>query len=165
MVCITGQVGSHLLGSDAFQETDIIGISTPVTKWNYQITNASEIPEIFAKAFYIARSGRPGPVLIDITKNAQFDTLDFKYQKCTGVRSYKPVSPMDTHAVTKAAELINKAEKPFIVWGQGVILGGAEEEFKAFIEKSGIPAALDYIGTFRIAHSPSPQCGYGGHAR
>ena len=123
LVCITGQVASHLLGSDAFQETDIIGISTPVTKWNYQITKASEIPEIFAKAFYIARSGRPGPVLIDITKDAQFDTFDFTYQKCTGVRSYKPVPALDTHSVKQAAELINKAKKPFIVWGQGVILG------------------------------------------
>ena len=146
MVCITGQVASHLLGSDAFQETDIIGISTPVTKWNYQITKASEIPEIFAKAFYIARSGRPGPVLIDITKDAQFDTFDFTYKKCKGVRSYKPVSPLDTHAVTQAAELINQAKKPFIVWGQGVILGSAEEEFKAFVEKSGIPAAWTILG-------------------
>src|SRR6056297_2241331 len=90
MVCITGQVGSHLLGSDAFQETDIIGISTPITKWNYQITNAKEIPEILAKAFFIARSGRPGPVLIDITKDAQFASLDFTYKKCSGIRSYKP---------------------------------------------------------------------------
>ena len=146
MVCITGQVGSHLLGSDAFQETDIIGISTPVTKWNYQITKASEIPAIFAKAFYIARSGRPGPVLIDITKDAQFDTFDFFYQKCTGVRSYKPVHALDTHAVTQAAALINQAQKPFIVWGQGVILGSAEEEFKAFVEKSGISAAWTILG-------------------
>uniref|UniRef100_UPI00359358E5 thiamine pyrophosphate-binding protein n=1 Tax=Pricia sp. TaxID=2268138 RepID=UPI00359358E5 len=88
LVCITGQVPRHLLGSDAFQETDIIGISTPVTKWNVQITKASEIPEAMAKAFYIARSGRPGPVLVDITKNAQFDEFDFSYEKCTGVRSY-----------------------------------------------------------------------------
>lgn len=146
MVCITGQVGAHLLGSDAFQETDIIGISTPVTKWNYQITEASEIPEIFAKAFYIARSGRPGPVLIDITKNAQFATFDFSYQKCTGIRSYKPVPALDTHAVTQAAEMINKAKKPFIVWGQGVILGSAEEAFQAFVEKSGIPAAWTILG-------------------
>ncbi len=146
IVCITGQVGSHLLGSDAFQETDIIGISTPVTKWNYQITKAFEIPEICAKAFYIARSGRPGPVLIDITTDAQFDTFDFTYQKCTGVRSYKPVTALDIQAVTQAAEIINKAKKPFIVWGQGVILGSAEEEFKAFVEKSGIPAAWTILG-------------------
>ena len=141
MVCITGQVASHLLGSDAFQETDIIGLSTPVTKWNYQITQASEIPEIFAKAFYVAKSGRPGPVLIDITKDAQFDSFDFSYKKCLGVRSYNPVPKLDVDAVTQAAELINNAEKPFIVWGQGVILGEAEQEFKDFVEKSGIPAA------------------------
>ena len=146
MVCITGQVGSHLLGSDAFQETDIIGISTPVTKWNYQITKASEIPEIFAKAFYIARSGRPGPVLIDITKDAQFNTFDFNYQKCTGVRSYIPVPALDFNSVTQAAKLINQAKKPFIVWGQGVILGEAEEEFKDFVDKSGIPAAWTILG-------------------
>jgi acetolactate synthase-1/2/3 large subunit len=146
MVCITGQVASKLLGSDAFQETDIIGISTPVTKWNYQITKASEIPEIFAKAFYIARSGRPGPVLIDITKDAQFDTFDFAYQKCKGVRSYNPIPVLDTNAVRQAAELINQAKKPFIVWGQGVILGEAEERFKAFVEKSGIPAAWTILG-------------------
>ena len=130
MVCITGQVASHLLGSDAFQETDIIGLSTPVTKWNYQITQASEIPEIFAKAFYVAKSGRPGPVLIDITKDAQFDSFDFSYKKCLGVRSYNPVPKLDVDSVTQAAELINNAEKPFIVWGQGVILGEAEQEFK-----------------------------------
>ncbi|MBH46190.1 MAG: acetolactate synthase, large subunit, biosynthetic type [Flavobacteriaceae bacterium] len=146
MVCITGQVGSHLLGSDAFQETDIIGISTPVTKWNYQITKASEIPEIFAKAFYIARSGRPGPVLIDITKDAQFDNFDFKYQKCNGVRSYQPVPVLDHECVEKAAALINQAKKPFIVWGQGVILGAAENEFKDFVEKTGIPAAWTILG-------------------
>src|SRR6056300_1164203 len=125
IVCITGQVASHLLGSDAFQETDIIGISTPVTKWNYQITRASEIPEIFAKAFYIARSGRPGPVLIDITKDAQFETFEFSYKKCTGIRSYSPYPNLSTAAVTEAVELINQAEKPLVVWGQGVILGKA----------------------------------------
>ena len=146
MVCITGQVASHLLGSDAFQETDIIGLSTPVTKWNYQITKASEIPEIFAKAFYVAKSGRPGPVLIDITKDAQFDSFDFSYKKCLGVRSYNPVPTLDNNAVNEAAELINKAKKPFIVWGQGVILGKAEEEFKDFVEKSGIPAAWTILG-------------------
>ena len=101
MVCITGQVGSHLLGSDAFQETDIVGISTPVTKWNHQITKASEIPEVFAKAFYIAKSGRPGPVLIDITKDAQFEEFDFSYQKCKGVRSYKPFPAIDSEKVQK----------------------------------------------------------------
>ncbi|NNK76064.1 MAG: acetolactate synthase large subunit, partial [Maribacter sp.] len=99
MVCITGQVPRHLLGSDAFQETDIIGISTPVTKWNHQITRVEEIPEVMAKAFYLAKSGRPGPVLVDITKNAQFDELDFSYEHCTGVRSYKPVPKPNMDAI------------------------------------------------------------------
>ncbi|WP_136465710.1 biosynthetic-type acetolactate synthase large subunit [Flagellimonas onchidii] len=146
MVCITGQVPRHLLGSDAFQETDIVGISTPVTKWNYQITRADEIPEIMAKAFYIARSGRPGPVLVDITKNAQFDEFDFSYEKCTGVRSYKPVPEPDLKAIEAAAELINNAKKPYIVFGQGVILGEAEEQLKALVEKAGIPAAWTILG-------------------
>ena len=146
MVCITGQVGSHLLGSDAFQETDIIGISTPVTKWNYQVTEAKEIPEILARAFYIARSGRPGPVLVDITKDAQFGMLDFEYKPCTGIRSYKPVPTLDPSQVEAAAEAINKAKQPLIVWGQGVILGNAEAEFKAFVEKSGIPAVWTILG-------------------
>jgi acetolactate synthase-1/2/3 large subunit len=146
MVCITGQVGKHLLGSDAFQETDIIGISTPVTKWNYQITEAHEIPEIIAKAFYIARTGRPGPVLIDITKNAQFDQLDFSYKKCTGIRSYTPKPTLNLEKVAAAAELINNAKKPYIIFGQGIILGEAEAELKALIEKSGIPAAWTILG-------------------
>ncbi|WP_420552928.1 biosynthetic-type acetolactate synthase large subunit [Tenacibaculum aiptasiae] len=146
MVCITGQVAEHLLGSDAFQETDIVGISTPVTKWNYQITKASEIPEIFAKAFYIAKSGRPGPVLIDITKNAQFDTFDFEYEKCTNVRSYKAQPEVSLEEVKEAATLINAAKKPMIVFGQGVILGEAEKEFKTFIEKTGIPSAWTILG-------------------
>mgnify|MGYP003614665425 FL=1 len=146
MVCITGQVGKHLLGSDAFQETDIIGISTPVTKWNYQVTEASEIPEIIAKAFYIARSGRPGPVLVDITKNAEFDEHDFSYTKCKGVRSYFPKPVLDHQKVAEAAALINGAKKPYIVFGQGVILGQAEELLKAVIEKTGIPAAWTILG-------------------
>ncbi|ETN95675.1 biosynthetic-type acetolactate synthase large subunit [Zhouia amylolytica] len=146
MVCITGQVASHLLGSDAFQETDIVGISTPVTKWNHQITKASEIPEVIAKAFYIARSGRPGPVLIDITKNAQFEEFDFSYEKCTGIRSYNAKPEIDKSSVQQAAELINSAKKPFIVWGQGIILGQAEEELKQLIEKAGIPAASTILG-------------------
>ena len=151
IVCITGQVASSLLGSDAFQETDIIGISTPVTKWNYQITKASEISEIFAKAFYIAKSGRPGPVLIDITKDAQFEILnDFTYKKCKNIRSYFSVPETDPESLTSAADLINKAKKPFIVWGQGVILGNAEAEFKNFIEKTGIPSAWTILGVSAI---------------
>ncbi len=146
MVCITGQVPRHLLGSDAFQETDIIGISTPVTKWNYQITTAAEIPEILAKAFFIAKSGRPGPVLVDITKNAQFEEFEFSYEKCTGVRSYNPTPKPKKKDIEAAADLINAAKKPFIVWGQGVILGKAEEELRALVEKAGIPAAWTIMG-------------------
>ena len=150
MVCITGQVSSHLLGSDAFQETDIIGISTPITKWNYQITKASEIPEIFAKAFYIAKSGRPGPVLIDITKDAQFDKIEFSYKKVEAIRSYNPEPKIDPDALKNAADLINNAKKPLIVWGQGVILGNAENELIKFVEKSGIPAAWTILGASAI---------------
>ncbi|MEX1382183.1 biosynthetic-type acetolactate synthase large subunit [Lutibacter sp.] len=146
LVCITGQVASHLLGSDAFQETDIIGISTPVTKWNYQITKASEIPEIIAKAFYIAKSGRPGPVLIDITKDAQFGEIDFSYKKCEKIRSYRAIPAFDIEKIKEAAEIINSAKKPFIVWGQGVIIGEAEQEFKNFIEKTNIPSACTGLG-------------------
>ena len=153
MVCITGQVSSHLLGSDAFQETDIIGISTPITKWNYQITKASEIPEIFAKAFYIAKSGRPGPVLIDITKDAQFDKINFSYKKIVGIRSYKAVPKINHNNIKLAAELINNAKKPLIVWGQGVILGNAEKELIKFVEKSGIPAAWTILGASAIPTS------------
>ena len=153
MVCITGQVFSHLLGSDAFQETDIVGISTPVTKWNHQVTKASEIPEVLAKAFYIAKSGRPGPVLIDITKDAQVSELDFQYKKCTGIRSYIPVPKTKPDAVKAAADLINAAKKPMIVWGQGVILGQAENELKAVIEKAGIPAAWTILGASAIPTS------------
>ena len=150
MICITGQVSSHLLGSDAFQETDIIGISTPITKWNYQITKASEIPKIFAKAFYIAKSGRPGPVLIDITKDAQFEKFNFSYRKVDGIRSYNAVPKIDMNSIKLAANLINNATKPLIVWGQGIILGNAEEELIEFVEKSGIPAAWTILGASAI---------------
>ena len=150
LVCITGQVASHLLGTDAFQETDIVGISTPVTKWNYQITKASEIPAVFAKAFYIAKSGRPGPVLIDITKDAQLEAFDFAYEKCTYIRSYRPTPHYDLNKIKEAAKLINTAKKPFVVFGQGVILGAAEEEFKAVIEKAGIPSASTALGLSAI---------------
>ena len=153
IVCITGQVASHLLGSDAFQETDIIGISTPVTKWNYQITKASEIPTIIAKAFYIAKSGRPGPVLIDITKDAQFDSFDFSYKHCVGIRSYKPEPEIELNIIKDAAKIINNSKKPMIVWGQGVILGEAENVFKNFIETSGIPAVWTILGASALPTS------------
>jgi len=146
IVCITGQVASHLLGTDAFQETDIIGISTPATKWSYQITKANEIPYVMAKAFYIARSGRPGPVLIDITKDAQFELFDFEYKKCLGIRSYNPTPEIETKKIDEAVSIINNAKKPLLVWGQGVILGRAEEELKSFVEKIGIPAVWTILG-------------------
>jgi acetolactate synthase-1/2/3 large subunit len=146
IVCITGQVGSHLLGTDAFQETDVVGITMPVTKWNYQVTNPEDIPVAFAKAFYIAKSGRPGPVLLDITKDAQFSELDFEYRKCKKIRSYIPVPQIKINKIETAAEIINNAEKPFVVFGQGVILGGAEKEFKTFIEKGDLPSAWTILG-------------------
>lgn len=147
LVCITGQVYAHLLGTDAFQEIDVINITTPVTKWNYQITDPTEIPAVLAKAFYIAKSGRPGPVLIDITKNAQLQQFEYEgYQPCTHIRSYRPKPIIRKEYIAAAAELINKAEKPFIIFGQGVILGKAEKEFKAFVEKTGIPAAWTILG-------------------
>jgi acetolactate synthase I/II/III large subunit len=151
LVCITGQVFAHLLGTDAFQETDVINITTPVTKWNYQVTDATEIPEVIAKAFYIAKSGRPGPVLIDITKNAQIQKFDYKgYVQCNHIRSYRPKPIVRQQYVQEAAALINQAKKPFILWGQGVILGSAEQEFKAFVEKSGIPSAWTILGAGAI---------------
>jgi acetolactate synthase-1/2/3 large subunit len=147
LVCITGQVYAHLLGTDAFQETDVINITTPVTKWNYQVTDATEIPSVLAKAFYIAKSGRPGPVLIDITKNAQLQKFEYEgYTKCNHIRSYRPKPIVRPEYVEEAARLINAAEKPFVIFGQGVILGKAENEFKSFIEKAGIPAASTILG-------------------
>src|SRR5574343_1047116 len=129
LVCITGQVFAHLLGTDAFQETDVINITAPVTKWNYQVTDAKEIPAVLAKAFYIAGSGRPGPVLIDITKNAQLQVFDYEgYKKCDHIRSYRPKPIVRKEYVEEAAKVINQAKKPFVIFGQGVIMGKAEKE-------------------------------------
>nr|WP_243745501.1 biosynthetic-type acetolactate synthase large subunit [Segetibacter sp. 3557_3] len=151
LVCITGQVFAHLLGTDAFQETDVLNITTPVTKWNYQVTDAKEIPSVLAKAFHIAKTGRPGPVLIDITKNAQLDKFDYDgYHRCDHIRSYRPKPIVRRQYIEQAAELINNAKKPFVIWGQGVILGKAEQEFKTFIEKTGIPAAWTILGLSAI---------------
>lgn len=151
LVCITGQVFAHLLGSDAFQETDIINITTPITKWNYQITDANEIPEVLAKAFFLAKSGRPGPVLIDITKNAQLQLFDYKgYKKCDFVRSYREKPIVRMEYIQQAAQLINEAKKPLVVFGQGVILGKAEKEFQDFIEKGNLPAAWTIMGMSAI---------------
>ncbi len=147
LVCITGQVFAHLLGTDAFQETDIINITMPVTKWNYQITDATEIPTVLAKAFYLARSGRPGPVLVDISKNAQFQSFDYEgYTVCNHVRSYRPKPIIRKQYIDEAVKLINEAKKPLVIFGQGVILGKAEKEFQKFIEKSGMPAAWTILG-------------------
>ncbi len=151
LVCITGQVFAHLLGTDAFQETDVINITMPVTKWNYQVTDATEIPAIIAKAFYIAASGRPGPVLIDITKNAQLQLFDYSgYTKCEHIRSYRPNPIIRKEYIEAAAAVINEASRPFVVFGQGVILGKAEKEFAAFIEKANLPAAWTIMGMSAI---------------
>ncbi len=146
VVCFTGQVFSNLLGTDAFQETDVVGVSMPVTKWNFQVTKAEEIAEAVAKAFYIARSGRPGPVLIDITKDAMISEVDFSYEKCKQIRSYIPVPETKEIRLKQAVELIDMARKPLVLFGQGVVLGNAEEELKHFIEKTGIPAAGTLLG-------------------
>ena len=146
LVCITGQVASHLLGTDAFQETDVIGISMPVTKWNVQVKRAEDIPVALAKAFYIARSGRPGPVLVDITKDAQFGMMDFDYKLCTDIRSYFPNPVVDKEAIDNAANLLNQAKKPYILVGQGITLSNAEQVLLDFVEKSGIPVASTLLG-------------------
>lgn len=147
LVCITGQVAAHLLGTDAFQETDVVGISMPGTKWNIQVRRVEDIAPAIAKGFYIARSGRPGPVLIDITKNAQVDFGEFNYVSCQGFRSYKTHHPVEKTAIQQAAELINEAERPYLLFGQGVVLGNAEAELKFFLDKSGIPAASTLLGS------------------
>ena len=146
VVCITGQVASHLLGTDAFQETDVVGISMPVTKWNIQVKRAEDVAAAISKAFYIAASGRPGPVLVDITKDAQAGMCDFEYKPTTKVRSYVSETLINKQSLIDAAELINTAKKPLLLFGQGVILGNAEAELKAFIEKSGIPSAWTLLG-------------------
>jgi len=145
-VFITAQVNSHLIGSDAFQETDTIGISMPVTKWNCQVKRAAEIPDAIAKAFYIARTGRPGPTLIDVTRDAQLDKCEFEYKKCTYLRSYNPKLPIKTKSFESAAIMINHAERPLILAGHGVLLAGAEQELMAFAEKTGIPVARTLLG-------------------
>lgn len=151
LVCITGQVFEHLLGTDAFQEIDVINVTSPVTKWNYQVTDANELSEVLAKAFYIAKSGRPGPVLIDVTKNAQLQSVAYKgYSPCYSLRSYKPDPDPCFNSIEKAAELINSGEKPFIIAGQGIMLGKAEKEFLQFAEKSGIPVAWTVLGMSAI---------------
>jgi len=146
LVCITGQVHSHLLGTDAFQETDVVGISMPVTKWNVQVTKPEEIAPAIAKAFYIATSGRPGPVLVDITKDAQFGKTTYEYKKCEGVRSYFPHPKLNEDNINKAAELINQSKKPYLLCGHGILLSGAEKQLMQLVEKAGIPVASTLLG-------------------
>ena len=160
LVCITGQVPSHLLGTDAFQESNIIGISMPVTKWNNQITNADKISEIMSKAFYIAASGRPGPVLIDITKDAQFAKTKFTYKKCEKIRSYHPYPILNIDSIKKASDLINNSKKPLILVGQGVLLSNAEKELIQFSEKSGIPIASTLLGLSAISCNHKNYVGF-----
>ncbi len=146
MVAFSGQVPSGLLGTDAFQETDVMGITMPVTKWNYQITRAEEIPEIVAQAFYIASTGRPGPVMIDITKDAQFGKLKWHYEKCTKIRSYFPYPKVDGEKVEAAAHLINKAKKPLLIAGQGVLISNATDELMELVTKADIPVTTTLLG-------------------
>ncbi len=151
LVCITGQVFSHLLGSDAFQETDVINCTMPVTKWNYQITDVGDIPSVFAKAFFVANTGRPGPVVIDITKDAQVAELDFVYQSTPFIRSYHPNPVPHKEAIEKAAAAINAARKPLILAGHGIHIAGAKKVFQHFVEKSGIPVATTMHGLSTLA--------------
>ena len=160
VVFITAQVVSSLIGTDAFQETDILGVSMPVTKWNAQIKKPEDIPDTIAKAFFIARTGRPGPVLIDIAKDAQLEKLDFKYRKCNYIRSYNPNIPLHTRAVESAAIMINHAERPLILAGHGVLISGAENELLKFAEKTGIPVAVTLLG---ISSFPSNHRLYTGY--
>ncbi len=161
IVCITGQVFAHLLGTDAFQEIDVVNTTNPVTKWNVQITEAKDIAEAVAKAFYIARSGRPGPVLIDITKNAQNEMLEaFEYKKCEHVRTYKPKPALRHQQVEAAAELINKAKRPYLLVGQGVLLSTATKELISFAEKTGMPVACTLLGLGAIPTDHSNYVGF-----
>ena len=156
IVLITGQVGSSLLGTDAFQETNFIGITQAVTKWNCQVKRAEEIPAAIAKAFFVARSGRPGPVVVDITKDAQCGVAPFHYKRVTSIRSYVPVSEPDPARLDEAARLIDKAQRPLVMVGQGVLLGNAEAQLRAFLEKSGMPVASTLLGLSAVP-TDAPQ--------
>ena len=156
VVLISGQVASNTLGTDAFQEINFLEITQSVTKWNCQVKRAEDVPAAIAKAFYIAASGRPGPVVVDITKDAQNGMLDFDYQPVKFIRSYQPYREIDNDQILEAARLINLAKKPMALIGQGVILGGAENELKEFLEKSGIPAAATLLGLSALP-SDHPQ--------
>ena len=156
IVLITGQVGSSLLGTDAFQETNFIGITQAVTKWNCQVKRAEEIPAAIAKAFFVARSGRPGPVVVDITKDAQCGVAPFHYERITSIRSYVPVPEPDPARLDEAARLIDEAQRPLVMVGQGVLLGNAEAQLRAFLEKSGMPVASTLLGLSAVP-TDAPQ--------
>ncbi len=161
LVCITGQVFAHLLGTDAFQETDVINTTNPVTKWNVQVTEAKDIAPAIAKAFYIAKTGRPGPVLVDITKNAQNELIEeLKYKKCENIRTYKPKPTLQVTEIDAAVELINKAKRPYILAGQGILLSGASKELIEFSEKTGIPVANTLLGLGSIPSDHPNYVGY-----
>lgn len=146
IVCITGQVHSAFLGTDAFQETDVMSVSTPITKWNAQVCKAEDIPKVLAKAFYIARTGRPGPVLVDITKDAQMELLDFQYQPCLRLDHYTNKPLCDTNALAQLSAMLDQAAQPLLLVGQGILLSGATAELLAFVEKSGLPVASTILG-------------------
>lgn len=153
IVCITGQVGASVVGTDAFQEVDFVGITTPITKWNYQVTHAKEIPKIISRAFYIARSGRPGPVVIDITRNAQVEKIKYTPEKCTGIESYQPTYKPNLKQIKIAADILNKAKKPFLLVGHGVLISKASKEICKLIEKAQIPSASTLLGISAIPPS------------
>jgi acetolactate synthase-1/2/3 large subunit len=146
VVCITGQVFANLLGTDAFQETDVINVTSPITKWNTQVTRAQDLPAAIAKAFFVARTGRPGPVLLDVTKNAQIERLRYSYEPCGHLRSYVPKTVASNEALAEAARLIDGAKRPLVVVGQGVVLARAEDELRAFAERTGVPVATTLLG-------------------
>ena len=153
MVVIAGQMPSSMLGTDAFQETDVVGITLPITKWSYQIRRAEDVAWAVARAFYIASTGRPGPVMLDFAKNAQTEVAEFEYKKCNYIRSYNPYPRINEESVKNAAEMINAAKKPLLLVGQGVTLGGAEQEIIELMEKADIPAATTLLGLSSIPSS------------
>lgn len=160
IVCITGQVVSHLLGTDAFQETDVVGISMPVTKWNYQVSKPEEIPYAIARAFYIANTGRPGPVLIDITKDAQFGEFEYSYEKCEKIRSYHPYPEIEPNKIQQAADLINNAKKPYLLVGHGILISKAQKELLKLAETADIPMASTLMGLSAVPNDHPLYVGF-----
>ena len=159
IVVITGQVPSALLGTDAFQETDVVGITQPITKWAYQIRSAADVAWAVSQAFYIASTGRPGPVVLDFTRDAQVGRVDFEPVKVTNIRSYTPVPKLEPGAIAEAARIINEAEKPLALVGQGVIIGNAEKELLDFLRKADIPAGSTILGLSALPSSEPLNAG------